>query len=459
MTADHERRVPGKLQRIPPRFSFSLTEALDSRLGREEIRKDTLPIGGILFNGGKSFLVLGADALNKVVVRRIDELPADFDPDQVIEGASRILDLSNFQKVQILQAGITGVRVSKYPSIKTVPSVGIAITAEDRETAQEGPYRIKEDEILQLFAGERGGIAVFSDYDLPEDNALLFERHVGAERHARLLFIKPSGTDQFVADSVEGVHQLLKNLNCEFLFNASLPLQNQAVKTLDKAIRAGRIDFHGSDVRAEIYRTHIIALARLAEITRDPKYVQQLEKALPDLHGDLITRIRNFGARPNISTEDVDNIINGLIKTRFSDEQTQMEIPGLEGITLTPSDTLIYNDLELQSSKILWRDLAVDRSYRSNNDVSKEFITNVINSMYDAKTSQEFSDLFKLIHALFESDYKKVDTKYMLFLHKHNGSVNFTNSSNPERNVIFMKDELLAKLTEFQSSALGLENK
>ena len=409
-----------------------------------------LPIGGVSFNEGKSFLALGSDMLGKVVVGRV-ELQEPVNPDQLEEGSERLLDLSDFKDVAVIQTGFTEMDVRAHRSIRTSPSMGIRLNVENRETEQTGPHLIGEEKILNLFTGEAGGIAVFSGYDLPEDNALVFEKGSDEDKNAEILFVRPSGNEAAIGDSVEGLYLLIGKLNEEFQDRAPMPLQTKALKELENVEQYGEVDFHGSDVRAEIYKAHVIALARQAEKTHDPKYKWQLKAELPMLEAGAIQKM--FGTRTPPVPGTADAAIDGLIKSKITAEKPTV---GFEDeLNLTPKDTSIYQGLDLEWSKDIWREFASERYYRSDNEQSRDFVNTITSRMYHAKTRAEFDDVGKLIDALFASGYQNVVTKYEIRLQEDEGFVQFYEKYGKEKATSYMKNDLLKKHAELQILALG----
>ena len=378
--------------------------------GREQ--EQVRLIGGILYNKGQNIFLIGENNNGRIQTGRV-VTEENNDVKTTFEDNNRLLNLSDFDDITAIQVDLTGVIMASFPSINTHPSVSVSFqVAEATDETQKREVVIDEKSILRIFTGEEGGIAVFSGANLSEENALIFERGNDGKKSALLLFMHPE-RNTFGADSVLGLGQFVEQLNERFAIESKMSLQDQALAALDKGIQRGDMDFNGSAVREALFRLQIIAYARLAEKTKDPKYLEALDAHLPNLHPPVPKLREIFGfSKPRSSYVETDLFINSIILNSNSSQKRDNNTPESELQTgkthefdLLAEDAKIVRDLHSEKARILWAQIAEHEHYNTVNDVSRYFINSLAKMIPEAKTKEDIADIRLLTSAIFSRDF------------------------------------------------------
>lgn len=138
---------------------------------------------------------------------------------------------------------------------------------------------VAENDILDIFTGEKGGIAVFSGKGFPEETGLLFERANGDDKQALILFFHPTENPE-IYNSVVGLGEFLHQINEELASDTDIQLQKDALARLKDYEEKGWVDFGSKAVRKEIFYLQVIANARKAG-QEDRTYAQEVERLVP----------------------------------------------------------------------------------------------------------------------------------------------------------------------------------
>lgn len=263
---------------------------------RGEHPKLTL-IGGIFFDQGRKIVLIGRNGKNNLDFVFADT-PTNFDVQHIIEGSKRIVDLRDYDEImaaQIQMVSASAITIGTFPSFHEAPYVRVKLEYTDPTTQEKIPYIADEDEILRVFTGEQGGLAILDrtfvgKEDVTEDIALVLERKVANRKEGFVFFFHPEEGEEWGAHSFVGLEKFLERLNDNFSLHADQPLQKQALETLDREIKSGRLTFK-SKTHEQIFRTQVIANARLAAKTKDPKYAHFLDTHLPSLRFGLLAQV------------------------------------------------------------------------------------------------------------------------------------------------------------------------
>jgi hypothetical protein len=127
-------------------------------------------VGGVLYHQGKNALVFG-EQNHRLLVSPLDpEQNSDFV--SALKDTSRILSLNTFTDVAVRQVGINGIAVKKNQSIYQQDPLSIEFWVHNPETNEKEKISVGQDDLLDIFSGEKGGIAVFSGKGFPEETGL-----------------------------------------------------------------------------------------------------------------------------------------------------------------------------------------------------------------------------------------------------------------------------------------------
>ena len=310
--------------------------------------------------------------------------------------SSRLLPLPDFSQIYVAQVGLGGIAVKGFDSLRTHPSVSVNIRYADPQNPEAATeiFHMDEVEILSLLTGNKGGIAIFHGMNRDEDNAFVFEKGTPEGKQGFVFFVHPTDTPLLGLNSVEGMKGFLKHLNEGFEDPAagSYPLQIQALAQLVKDVEGGSLHFT-SPVRQELFKSIVIANARLATKTNDPVYRISLEAMLPNLRSSLLVKIFGFSTdeRAKIIEREIDRIvgrINSATKPLpVSEHKSPKEPPEIA--------IQILDDLRTPKAKKLRE--AVVGYFGSNSTQMYDYLNRLAFLCEKATTTDEFDDAIRLL--------------------------------------------------------------
>lgn len=385
----------------------------------EETKTPIVPVGILLYAQKRKMVMIGShvdDRFRQALTCSYLATPEGFDSEQVLDGKSRVLDLSNYEQLRIEQVSFAEVHIATFRSIRSRPSVNIRIPTINPLNNKTETVNIDELEILRFFAGEtEGGIAVFSGTNLAEDNALVLERNTNSGKCGIALFMYPdidpvTASDTF--DSVTGLYTFAKKLN-EELISISFPLQTRALAIYNRALKEETFNFQGIDVREEIFRTQIIANARLAENLKEPRYMEFLQTHLPDLDTQIwARRFRTLLIKDNKNLQALaDKSIDQMI---LGEQLAKLVLPQLPIPRKKDTEEDFLAELKTPEARNIWHTVGNDykddwRGRRST------FVRSIVNFIEDAKNPDEIEDSLASLRRMEESSgFRKSKAHYSL---------------------------------------------
>lgn len=314
----------------------------------------------------------------------------------------RVLQLDDFDSLRVLQVGIDeGVQLRVASSIHTTPKRDFAIKATDmtHEVKTESTLTVSETDMLHLFAGDTGGIVVFSGFHLPEEHALLIEQTNGAEKKGILLFTRPSNgivTEAMEADSAVGLNIFLEHMITQLEATSDTPLVKEAMTALRSSIETEKIDFGGSAIRQNIFRLQTLANAQLSSITQEQKYYDFLIEYVPQFPQSGIRRNALWLLYGNKQSpqQAVDSIL--IIGSKKQKEKKQ-EPPTFEEQVATR--------LQTEHARLLWGTVTQNRFHRTDNEVTRAFWNHLVHIIQTATTDADFADVQTLLTAMFDESH------------------------------------------------------
>ncbi|EKD85012.1 MAG: hypothetical protein ACD_38C00106G0001 [uncultured bacterium] len=396
------------------------------KLPAETEEKGTItPVGIILYAGKNKMVMIGSRTdgeFKQALACSYRDTPEGFDPNQVFDGKSRVLDLSNYEQLQVEQVSFAAVHMATFRSIRSLPSVNIRIPTINTLNSNKGIVNVDELEVLRFFAGETdGGIAVFSGANLPEDNALVLGRNTNGGKCGIALFMYPDinpVTALDIFDSVTGLYSFVKELNKE-LSASRIPLQIQSLAAYDRGLKNGIFNFEGVDVREEIFRTQIIANARLHAASlksHQSQYMEFLHTHLPDLGTqNLARRFRTFLMKDYknlqaLADESIDRLILG------GQVQDKPLIQPISEADRKEKNKNFFLNLKTSAARDIWQKVGTaydnnDPYYGSNR---WNFLIELINFVANITTSDEIDDAIVSLEKLEKSKFNHIYLNYEL---------------------------------------------
>lgn len=298
-------------------------------LSRAESTDRLTPIGLIVYDHGKRMVHIasqtmtspepgnGEEPFQERLLTTYHDIPTEVNPDSVVGKSGRIIDLRSYDELMVAQIDLKDVTVTTFRSIRTHPSVAISVPYINPSDTQRDTIRVGEEDILEIFTGERGGIAVLHGMGLPEDNAMILEKDLNGKKHGLVFFFYPTDDPKIGLHSVEGFLEFINRLGTEFERNASIPLQYKVVQAFTKEISRGSFSFM-PEAQRDIFKMVLIAHARMA--TKKPqerRYSDVLSSHLPSLKPRLIadiTRLFTQAQRKPRAVQAIDRILSSGIE-------------------------------------------------------------------------------------------------------------------------------------------------
>lgn len=356
-------------------------------------RADLTLVGVIRFNKGKQMIKLIEEndgRLHSVY----EEASADLQRQQIIDGGSRVLDLGDFDEVKVAQLGMNDkVQVATYDSSQTYPPVNITFTYTDPIDQRRDKFTLDEQDVLDIFTNRSGGHIIFSGAHLPPEEALFIERAFGNKKAAFLFLFHAEpigeGRSSWGANSPQGLGSFLRKLNREFELATELPLQKEWVGVLDEALANGLLEFPSS-VRSELFKTVLLAHARMAAKPGEGKYREFLDLCFPEVverHGHKILG----PLKPEVRTKrvvDKQAIDKSMDRLVVKDEDTTKVIEELKPVP---------ERLKTEKAKLLRQGFP---AVLGNNPQTRAYLIGLVNLSGRFEDENTYSDLELLIQEL-----------------------------------------------------------
>lgn len=430
---------------IEPNRPSSFLAELAVRPLQPEIEIDKpIFVGGIVFNEGKDLLVLGEKDGKLLTGRIATESHKEFIT--AMEQTGRVIPLNSFHEVNIRQVDLEGVEVKRSQSIYKHAPLSLNFQVRNPENGEIERVSIGESDLLDIFTGGKGGIAVFSGKGYPEETGLLFERANGDNKQALVLFFHPSENPN-TYNSVVGLGEFLYQVNEDLAGDIDIDLQTRVMSALRKYEEKGKIDFGSKEVRKEIFSLQTIALARKAA-KGDTRAESILEILIPQLNK---TFFKNSTRVPYGYQDMVDQRINSIIV----DFQRSVQSERQEEIEVKDSDHEVHTD----RAKMLLTNLDLaDEHGADDEDTTEFFLTEIAKWINTAKTVEEFDDLMYMVEYFFSNDYI---TDYVSYSYKTNNSgkriLSFYDKAE-ERSAVELKTQLEKEILKRRPKEASAEN-
>lgn len=365
------------------------------------------PIGGIIYAQNKKLVLLAEDDDGSLKSASL-ESPQNIDVNSFMGWDGRVQILNHYDEISIVQVPLMSAVIGSSRSIRSRPSVSIKIPFRELENHNYSNLTVKEDDILKVFTGKQGGLLVFEGGDLPDENALVLERRVNELRYGLVFFFHPEQS-KIGIDSGNGLYIFLQRLNEQFTLQDPGPIQKKALGQLEKDIEKGYIKF--SDIRLELFRTQIIAYARMADNTGEGHYFEFLRAHLRGMEPNLIIRLMESLRGEERKRErrlaldrSIDLLLEGSIR---SSEKREFKKPQGE----VSKDVPIIDRLKTERIKTLRGTL---RELPTGGPVMNLYMQKIVEAINDADEKEEFADLFVLLDELWDSKYCSTSLTYIL---------------------------------------------
>lgn len=401
---------------LPQTALISLSDFMAEKLPADEEKEKINPVGIILYAGKSKMAMIGSrtdEQFQEALVCSYQDTPQGFDPSQVFDGKNRIISLSDYEQLRVLQVSIGGVEIHTFRSIRTLPSVNVTIRTHNPVSKQAEVVNVDEIELLKLFTREAGGIAVFSGADLPEENALVLERDIKGSKSGLALFMYPDTDPISAFDSVTGLYSFVKALNQEFIDTPRYPLQTEALAAFNRGLRTGEYDFGGIEVREELFRSLVIAHTRLAARLREPQHQEFLKLHLPNLGTPEWARFfRRLLMRIGIKDKDLQLLANRSIDRLILGEQIpEDQAPFLPAPSRKETDEDFLLKLKTPEARDIWH--TVGHDYKDDYHGRRwTFVVDIVHFIQDAETLDPIEDSLVSLQRLEESVFRKINIAY-----------------------------------------------
>lgn len=351
------------------------------------------PVGMIVFAEKTKAVALGATYEGSLLTSYL-ELPQEVNWERIMGRTGRILNLDHLHDISIGQLDMAGVSIGTFPSIRGSSSVAIHINYTNVPDQEKKVHILDEEEMLAVLTGRAGGITIFDGAGLPEDNALLFEKEVAGQNLGWLFFFRPEDGNNWGADSVSGLWSFFKSLNQEFIENVPDPTQKEALSVLARDIRMGGLKFK-SDVREELFRSQVIAHARMFERTEGREYLDFLKRNLVSFRLDLwellvlsagfeLRKYLDFVELPDKSSTVEASVSRLILTDRLKHESLEEE----EGLG-------IYKLLQTEKARRIRK--AAEDDYGDNKPSMRTYLNELAFYVMEARTKEEFEDIETLL--------------------------------------------------------------
>lgn len=414
-----------KIEKDQVKFEpVELKSFLGQKLAKEgENPRKIIPIGAVLFDDRKRLVLLGVGTDDDLRTHFLDT-PECLSEDLFLNAGKRIQDLSNFKKLNIYQVDLAKSTITTAQSIRNRPSVFLKLPVVRPTDNIEDDFVAEEDEVVDLFTGQKGGILVFSGGGNPyENNALFFERKNGNLPSGDLLFFQPKESDSGI-NSLIGFHQFLQSLNDQFNNTAS-SLQIEAVAALEKSIENKTLNFDSNNVRGELFKTMVIV--QVIDYERAPKseILERLKQHLPEFRKSFWNRLFPFSESKIAQVKSfVNEAIEHLIyqpKTGGDEEKLKNEMKNIETSSnefiVTSRGTsfnkeIVGNAREINNylQTVMGRTLRLsipNMYYGVDKEPMKKYLDLLVDFAKNASSSFEFDDSETLILEVLETNYVK----------------------------------------------------
>lgn len=397
---------------------ISLSEFMAEKLPVDEKREKINPVGVILYAKKSKMVMIGSGTdkdFKEALVCSYQVTPKGFNPDHVYDGRNRIIDLSDYEQLKVLQVSLGGVEIHTFRSIRILPSVNVTISTHNPVSRKEELVNVDEMELLKTFTGEAGGIVVFSGANLPEENGLVLKRDLDGSKTGLVLFMYPDTDPVNALDSVTGLHVFVKQLNQAFIDTPHYPLQAKSLLAFNQSLQTDEYDFGGIDVREELFKTLVIANARLAARLREPQYEEFLKLHLPNLGTPEWARLlRRLLMKIGIKDKSLQLVANRSINRLVLGEQITENKPLLvstPGRKETDEDFLF--NLKTRRARDIWHEVGND--YKDNwHNRLHSFTYQIVHFIEEAKKIDEIEDALVSLKRLENSSFQDREFFYSL---------------------------------------------
>ncbi|MDP3974197.1 MAG: hypothetical protein Q8P92_05200 [Candidatus Daviesbacteria bacterium] len=445
---------PESLQLTP---LTSLSEFMTANLQIDEEKREGISPVGIILYADKSKMVLIGSRTNEkfkgALVCSYQDTPEGFDPSLVIDGKNRIIDLSDYHELKVAQVTFGGADINTYRSIRTLPSVIVRMHTQNPMTNQEEIVNVDEEELLRIFTGEAGGIAVFSGASLTEENALVVDKDTQDKKSGLVFFMHPDTDPTTGFDSVAGLYSFLRNLNKEFIDTPRYPLQAQSLHAFDFGLKDGLYDFGGIEVREELFRTQVIANTRLAARLHQPRYQEFLNSHLPDVNTPAwASFVRRILMIIGIKDTDFKQLANRSIDRLILGE----DVPDETLLLPEPKqqkDNNFFLKLRTTKARDIWQQIG---DKYTNYWYSRSFIANLVDLIAEAESLYEIEDGIISLQRLGDSSFKNINFGYKLDIHAKEKRIKwsdaYSNEHKGEELLQYLMAEALEKKKQIEAS-------
>jgi hypothetical protein len=234
--------------------AFSITPFQDITLEKfmsEERRRETTPVGIIVFDKGKRAVFVGANQTNEIVTS-YQETAQIGDPSTIQGADDRVYKLDRFDEILVAQVPLTELKPVSERSILKGQKYSVRFPFRAAESDTDSSAFIEEEEFIDVLTGRKGGVMIFEGANLPEEAGLLIEREVNGKKIGAMFFFHPQQSDGF--DSGHGLTTFFRSFSEGMLRTFESQSGRDLVRRFEQAIK-----INSTIASSELFKAMLIA--------------------------------------------------------------------------------------------------------------------------------------------------------------------------------------------------------
>lgn len=363
-----------------------------------------------------------------------------FNPQSLIGGHGRILNLPHISELMPAQLPAQSVQIKSFRSLSSLPSLGVSINIVDPFTQEMVSSGIDEFNLLSAIAGIHGGIAIFQGNNRREDTALVVEgvhplSTRGSASFAGILFFHP---EEDVLDSVSGLAEFFRSFNSAMRRDVGLSRSQQKVEESLDWLFKEESKSPDAKIKRQIFLAKALAAARLFDRfgVEETKGVLDLATSFrPNMFAKMIAKLIPFKPESANLADEVAASYLTLINNHRITQQPALPDPSSQKQLEAPKEPEYLSRLNTKDAKLLRESLPEDLADSTEAAVLK-YMQEVLSLANESKSREGLDDLMKLVKELKSSKWSDNGYKTYYFIglndDKTFGQISLSNHQNEQ---------------------------